>query len=136
MVGDTAQREQSAVVDAVFAGRLPSLDLALAKLASEGLDQGVLLGTVLRHALALLKAKLAIENGKPAREAVGAMRLPYPRVAAAEAALNAWPAERLRDAVTILGTAVLAVRRDGDLARPIAARALWTISRMAGKGRG
>ncbi|AZO79868.1 MULTISPECIES: DNA polymerase III subunit delta [unclassified Bosea (in: a-proteobacteria)] len=135
VVGDTAQREQAGVVDAVFAGRLPSLDLALAKLAGEGLDQGVLLGAVLRHALALLKAKLAIEGGKPAREAVGAMRMPYPRLATAEAALNAWPAARLRDAVTILGAAILAVRRDSDMARPIAARALWTLSRMSGKGR-
>jgi DNA polymerase-3 subunit delta len=135
VVGDTAQREQASVVDAVFAGRLPSLDLALAKLAGEGLDQGVLLGAVLRHALALLKAKLAIEGGKPAREAVGAMRMPYPRLATAEAALNAWPAARLRDAITILGAAILAVRRDGDMAKPTAARALWTLSRMSGKSR-
>lgn len=136
VVGDTAQREQAGVVDAVFAGRLPSLDLALVKLAGEGLDQGVLLGAVLRHTLALLKAKLAIEGGKPAREAVGAMRLPYPRIAAAEAALNAWPTAKLRDAVTILGTAMLAVRRDGDMGKPIAARALWTLSRMGGRTRG
>jgi DNA polymerase-3 subunit delta len=136
VVGDTAQREQAGVVDAVFAGRLPSLDLALAKLAGEGLDQGVLLGAVLRHTLALLKAKLAIEGGKPLREAVGAMRLPYPRIAAAEAALNAWSAAKLRDAVTILGTAMLAVRRDGDMGKPIATRALWTLSRMGGRSRG
>jgi DNA polymerase-3 subunit delta len=136
VVGDTAQREQASVVDSVFAGRLPGLDLALAKLAGEGLDQGVLLGAVLRHALALLKAKLAVDAGKPPREATGAMRLPYPRLAAAEAALNAWPAARLREAISILGTAILAVRRDGDMARPIAARALWTLSRMAAKGRG
>jgi len=135
IVGDTAQREQAGVVDAVFAGRLPSLDLALAKLAGEGLDQGVLLGAVLRHALTLLKAKLAIEGGKPAREAVGAMRLPYPRIATTEATLNVWPAARLREAVTILGAAILAVRRDGDMAKPIAARALWTLSRMSGKAR-
>ncbi|MCV9938147.1 DNA polymerase III subunit delta [Boseaceae bacterium BT-24-1] len=135
VVGDTAQREQAGVVDAVFAGRLPSLDLALAKLAGEGLDQGVLLGAVLRHALALLKAKLAIEGGKPAREAIGAMRMPYPRLATVESALNTWPVARLRDAVTILGAAILAVRRDGDMAKPIAARALWTLSRMSGKAR-
>ena len=28
-----------------------------------------------------------------------------------------------------------AVRRDGDMAKPIAARALWTLSRMGGRGR-
>lgn len=63
------------------------------------------------------------------------MRLPYPRVAGAEAALSAWTATKLREAVGILGTAVLAVRRDGEMARPIAARALWTLARMAGRGR-
>jgi DNA polymerase-3 subunit delta len=135
VVGDTAQREQASVVDAVFAGKLPGLDLALAKLAGEGLDQGVLLGAVLRHALALLKARLAVDAGKSPREAVGAMRLPFPRLAAAETALGAWTASKLKDAVAILGAAMLAVRRDGDMARPTAARALWTLSRMAGKGR-
>lgn len=131
VVGDTAQREQASVVDAVFSGRFAGLDLALGKLAGEGLDQGALLGAVLRHALALMKARLAVDQGRSPREAVGAMRLPFPRIAAAEAALGAWSATRLKDAIAILGAAMAAVRRDGDMAKPIAARALWTMTRMA-----
>lgn len=136
VVGDTAQREQASVVDAVFSGRFAGLDLALGKLASEGLDQGVLLGAVLRHALALMRARLAVDQGRSPREAVGAMRLPFPRIATAEAALGTWSATRLKDAIAILGAAMAAVRRDGDMAKPIAARALWTMTRMAGSRSG
>lgn len=134
VVGDTAQREQAALVDAVFAGKLPVLDLALAKLSSEGLDSGVMLGTVLRHALVLLKARQSMEGGRGARDAVAAMRLPFPRMAAAEAALNAWTVPKLTEAVATLGTATLAVRRDGEIARATASRALWTLARLAQSG--
>jgi DNA polymerase-3 subunit delta len=135
VVGDTAQREQAALVDAVFAGRLPVLDLTQAKLVSEGLDPGVMLGAVLRHALALLKARQGLDSGRGARDAVAAMRLPFPRLAAAEAAVNAWSTEKLTEAVGVLGTAMLAVRRDGEVARPTAARALWTLARLGQNGR-
>jgi DNA polymerase-3 subunit delta len=108
IVGDTAQREQAMLVDAVFAGKLPVLDLAQAKLMSEGLDPGVMLGAVLRQALALLKARQGIDAGRGVRDVVAGMRLPYPRIATTEAALNAWS---------------------------IATRALWTLARL-GRSRG
>lgn len=136
VVGDTAQREQASLIDAVFAGRFPALDLALGKLAGEGMDQGVLLGAVLRHALALSKARLTIEAGKSARDAVAAMRLPYPRIATVEAALTVWSVDRLRSAIGVLETAILALRRDAAMAKPIAARALWTLARIGTSGRG
>ncbi|WP_376985030.1 DNA polymerase III subunit delta [Bosea sp. R86505] len=137
IVGDTAQREQAMLVDAVFAGKLPVLDLAQAKLASEGLDAGVMLGAVLRHALALLKARQGVDAGRSARDMVAAMRLPYPRIATTEAALSAWTTQKLMEAVTLLGNATLAARRDGDLGRAGATRALWTLARhgrVAGRG--
>lgn len=136
VVGDTAQREQASVVDAVFAGRFTGLDLALVKLTGEGLDMGVLLGAVLRHALALMKARFALDSGRSARDAVAAMRLPYPRLAQAEAALGTWNALKLKDAVAVLGAAMVAVRRDSEMSRPVAMRALWTLTRMASSGRG
>lgn len=137
VVGDTAQREQAMLVDAVFAGKLPVIDLAQAKLASEGLDAGVMLGAVLRHALALLKARQGMDAGRSARDMVAAMRLPYPRIATTEAALSVWSTAKLMEAVTLLGNATLAVRRDGDLGRAGATRALWTLARLgraAGRG--
>lgn len=130
VVGDTAQREQAALVDAVFSGKLPVLDLAFAKLTSEGLDTGVMLGALLRQALAFLKARQAVDGGRSVRDAVSSMRLPYPRIAATEAALSVWTTPKLTEAVNVVGTAIAAVRRDGDMARPIASRALWTLARM------
>jgi DNA polymerase-3 subunit delta len=135
VVGDTAQREQAMLVDAVFAGKLPILDLAQAKLAGEGLDPGVMLGAVLRQALTLLKARQGIDAGRSVRDAVGTMRLPYPRIATTEAALNAWSSAKLTEAVALLGNAVLATRQNGETGRATATRALWTLARMARSSR-
>jgi DNA polymerase-3 subunit delta len=134
IVGDTAQREQAALVDAVFAGKIGTIDLAQARLAAEGLDPGVMLGAVLRQALALLKARQAVEAGRSVKDVVGGMRLPWPRIATTETALSAWTSEKLSDAVTLLGGATLAVRRDTDLAQATAARALWSLARLARAG--
>lgn len=135
VVGDTAQREQAMLVDAVFAGKLPVLDLALAKLGSEGLDPGVMLGAVLRQALILLKARHGIEGGKSIKEAVGGMRLPYPRIATTEAVLAGWNSAKLTEAVNLLGQAVLATRQNPETARAGATRALWTLARLARSSR-
>ena len=131
IVGDTAQREQAALVDAVFAGKFGPIDLAQAKLAREGLDAGVMLGAVLRQALALLKARQSVDAGRGVKDVVAGMRLPWPRIATTEAALGQWTSEKLGEAVALLGTAMLAVRKDGGLAQPTAARALWSLARMA-----
>lgn len=134
IVGDTAQREQAALVDAVFAGKIATIDITQARLAREGLDAGVMLGAVLRQALSLLKARQAVDAGRGVKEVVAGMRLPWPRIATTEAALSAWSSEKLTDAVGILGTATLAVRRDAALAQPVAARALWSLARLARSG--
>lgn len=137
VVGDTAQREQAVLIDAVFSGKLPTLDLAQAKLAGEGLDAGVMLGAVLRHTLTLLKARQGVDAGRSARDMVAAMRLPYPRIATTESALANWTTAKLMEAVTMLGNATLAARRDGDIGRAGATRVLWTLARLgkpAGRG--
>jgi DNA polymerase-3 subunit delta len=134
VVGDTAQRELGVLVDAVFAGRIPALDLAQAKLRREGLDAGVMLGGVLRHALALLKARQSVDAGRGVKDAVAAMRLPYPRIATTEAALSAWTTPKLVEAISLLGATMLAVRRDADTGKSAAVRALWTMARQARSG--
>lgn len=131
VVGDTAQREQAALIDAVFAGKMPALDLALARLSAEGLDHGVMLGAILRQALSLLKARQAVDAGRSVRDVVAGMRLPFPRIPSMEAALAVWTTPRLNEAVALLGTAAVSVRRDSSLAGPMAARTLWTLARMA-----
>ncbi len=135
VVGDTAQREQAMLVDAVFAGKLPMLDLAQAKLSSEGLDPGVMLGAVLRQALTLLKARQGIDTGRSVKDVVGTMRLPYPRIATTEAALNSWSSARLTEAVSLLGSAILATRQNAETGRATATRALWTLARLGRSAR-
>jgi DNA polymerase-3 subunit delta len=135
VIGDSAQREQAALVDAVFAGKLPALDLALSRLSGEGLDAGVMLGAVSRQALALLKSRQTVDAGRSVKDVVSTMRLPFPRIAATEAALAQWTTPKLLQAVGTLGDAALAARRDADTGRSAAARALWTVARLGRSAR-
>ncbi len=135
VIGDSASRELDTLVDAVFSGQIGALDLALVKISAEGLDAGVLLGGVLRYVLGLTRARLALDSGKAARESIGQMRLPYPRMAVAETALRNWSLVRLTEATAQLGAAMAATRRESDLGRALAARTLWTLARMTPKAR-
>lgn len=137
IVGDSAAREIDTLVDAVFAGQTGVLDAAMAKLSGEGVDGNAILAGLLRHALGLLRARGALDNGRTSREAAGLMRgLPFPRLAAAESAIRGWPLARLQETVQILGQASASLRREGDLGRMLLMRALWTIARMAPAARG
>jgi DNA polymerase III subunit delta len=132
IVGDSAAREIDTLVDAVFAGQLAILDVTLAKLAGEGVDGNAILASLLRHALGLLRARSAMDDGKSSREAANLMRgLPFPRLAIVETAIRAWSLPRLRETIQILGQASASLRSDSDLGRLLLTRSLWTISRMA-----
>ena len=132
IIGDSAAREIDTLVDAVFAGQLAVLDVTMAKLSGEGIDGNAVLASLLRHALGLLRARAAADDGKSGKDAMNLMRgLPYPRQAAAEAAIRTWNLPRLRETIQILGQASASLRSDGDLGRHLLMRALWTITRMA-----
>lgn len=131
VVGDSAAREIDTLVDAVFAGQLPVLDITMAKLAGEGIDGNAVVAALLRHALGLLKARSAMDAGKTSKEAAGLMRgLPFPRQAAVETAIRNWSVTRLREAVQMIGQASASLRSDGELGRLLLMRALWTLTRM------
>jgi DNA polymerase III subunit delta len=138
LIGDSASREIATVVDAAFAGRLPVMDAALQKLFGENVDPAQILGGMLRHALSLVQARFRVDQGEPIREAVKTMRgMPYPRMAAAEAALPHWSASALAETMKIIADATAQTRREAQLAQAMCTRALWTIARMAARsGRG
>lgn len=135
-VGDNAAREIDMLVDAVFAGQMPILDRTLSRLEREGTDGNAVLASLLRHALGLLKARMAYDEGKSLREAGLLIRgLPYPRMAAVETCIKVWSANQLQEVVTIAGQASAQLRADSQMGPYIVKRALWTICRMQAKAR-
>ena len=107
----------------------------MAKLTGEGVDGNAILASLLRHALGLLKARAAMDDGKSSKDAAGLMRgLPFPRLAIVETAIRTWSLSRLRETIQILGQASASLRSDSDFGRLLLMRALWTITRMAASG--
>jgi DNA polymerase-3 subunit delta len=132
IVGENSGQDIDALVDATFAGEIDKLDAILAKVTLRGTDGNAILGGLLRHGLALPKARIAMEAGRSSKDAVGLLRgLPFPRMASAERAVRIWSLPRLRQAIILLGQASATLRRDSELTRPTVARTLWTLARLA-----
>ncbi len=135
LIGDSATREISTLVDAAFGGKLAAIDSALQRLFAENTDPAQILGGILRHAFALIPVRMRIDQGEPAREAARNLRgMPFPRLVAAEQALGQWTVSRLLDVVKLASDATGQTRREAALAQSICSRAAWTIARKAGRG--
>jgi DNA polymerase III subunit delta len=134
LIGDSATREISTLVDAAFGGKLGAIDAALQRLFAENTDPAQILGGLMRHALSLIPIRLRIDQGEQAREAVRSLRgMPYPRLVAAEQALEQWSSARLLDVIKVASDATGQTRREASLAQDICSRATWTIARLAGR---
>jgi DNA polymerase-3 subunit delta len=134
IVGDAAAREVDDILDATFTGDLTKLDRAFARFTLSGEDLGTLLGFVTRHAQSLMNARAVVDAGdKSAQEIVKSMRLPFPRWAAAEAALKRWSQLDILQAIAGLHAVGVQVRLNPALAGPLAMRALWNLAMQPGR---
>jgi DNA polymerase-3 subunit delta len=136
IVGDASAREIDDVVDGVFSGALGRLDHAFTRLSASGEDSGVMLGFVMRHAQALLLARQGIDAGRSSvADASASMRgVPFTRRKDVETALNRWSSEQLGRAIVSLQATVATVRRNPQLSRQLATRALWNLTMSGGRG--
>jgi DNA polymerase-3 subunit delta len=129
VVSDVSSLAVDAVVDGAFAGDFGALDDSLQRLSAEGTAPSVLLGAVLRHALALLSAAQEVAGGRSVGEAVGSWRgLHFRRKAAVERQLGLWRPPALRRVIEDLQGAVLDSRRSPELGAALAGRALLDIA--------
>ncbi|MDJ1158707.1 DNA polymerase III subunit delta [Chelatococcus sp. SYSU_G07232] len=135
VVGDVSRLAIDAVVDSTFLGDLAALDRAFGRFCAEGMDAGVLLGSALRHALTLARARSGIDRGASPQAAVEGLRtLHFKRKSAVERQLRLWTSEALRQAVVNLGEAVTATRRNAALGNQLALKALWGLALLARRG--
>jgi DNA polymerase-3 subunit delta len=137
VISDVSSLALDSVVDGAFGGDFTAVDDGFQRLAAEGTTPSVLLGALLRHAFALLSARLDVAGGKSVGEVVGSWRgLHFRRKSAVERQLGTWQPSALTRAVETLQAAVLDSRRSPDLGAALAGRTLLDIAATARRARG
>ena len=126
IVADASALVLDHAIDGAFRGAFAAVEATTEKVFAENSDVNMLLGSALRHATMLHRARLAMDGG--GGESGGFYGA---RKAAAEQQLRMWDAPRLAKAVTILGDAIGRARREPRLAQAIAVRALWSVALAA-----
>lgn len=113
VVADAATLALDAVVDVCFAGQPAAFDAQFARARIAGLSGAAILSAAVRQAALLHRARVAIESGASAVEAIRAAfpRLFFRRESLVKAALATWTAARLARAMVELADAALAARK-------------------------
>ena len=123
---DVGVIEDYLLIDAAFLGKVDDIDREGIRLFQEGLDPGVLLGGVLRHAIAL--RSLLQTGGGFSDQAAKRLGVFYKRNGAVERQLRLWRLDRVDRVIAQVGEATLLIRRMSALAQPIALRLLWSVA--------
>jgi DNA polymerase-3 subunit delta len=133
VVANASALEVDALIDAAFAGRFSEIEAEFAKLSAAGTSLGHIFWAGQRHLSELHKLRLAVEEGASIDAVVESswLRAQFRRKPQVIAALRIWTAARLADAIVQFGKAALDARVEGDLAEPIAQRALMAIAQTA-----
>ena len=133
VIANIAALETSALVDAVYDGNLVGIESRSARLFAEGLDPSMLLGSALRHALAL---KRLASMGVSGRDAIGqqatALGIFFKRHDAVAGQLRHWRRDRIDRAIAQISDAIQQSRKTPRLSEAIAIRALWGLA-LAGR---
>ena len=135
VASNVADLKTDMLVDAAFCGRMGEADKIFLRLRAEGAAPHVLLGGLIRHALALLPHAEAVAAGDlPARVVENWRGLFFKRKAAALKQLENWDPQMLRAAIERLQRAMLETRRNPELVDAVTSRATLDIAR-AGRSR-
>ena len=129
VVADASALGLNDLVDAAFAGRAADVETRFAKARAEGTHPSAIVGAALRQVAQLHRARLAVDSGTPASEAIPGLN--FRRKPLVEAALSSWSAARLERMMAQLADASLEARRRPALAEAIAQRALMNVAVVA-----
>lgn len=130
VVADAAALGLDSVIDAAFAGRPAEVEAQFARARASGTAAPAILAAALRQNAQLHLARLSMEAGSGAEEALEASfpRLHFRRKALVESALRGWTSARLLRVMGQLADAVRDTRVQAPLADAIAERALLSIA--------
>lgn len=130
IVTDASGLALDPIIDGAFAGRVAEMETAFAKAMAAGTYPGMIIASAQRQAAQLHKARLLMDEGRSAMEALdsGFPRLHFSRKTLVEAALRQASTERLLKTIAQLAEAAFDMRKQPDLAVTIAQRALLSIA--------
>ncbi len=130
VVADASTLALDELIDAAFAGRTGELETNFAKAQVAGTSPGAIISAALRQVSTLHKARLAVDDGASATQAVEGIQpfVHFSRRTAIENALRAWSSERLERAMAQLAEASLETRRQTGMAEAIAQRTLLSLA--------
>jgi DNA polymerase III subunit delta len=129
VVADASALGLNELVDAAFAGRAADVETRFAKARAEGTHPSAIVGAALRQVAQLHRARLAVDSGTPASEAIPGLH--FSRKTLVQAALSSWSAARLEKIMAQLADASFEARRRPALAEVIVQRALMVTAQMA-----
>jgi DNA polymerase-3 subunit delta len=129
----SATAHDDAVLQA-FSGEINALPGAFERLMATGGEPSVVLAAALRYAVALHRARLAVESGQSPDQAMGlVMRsgIGFGRRGLVEKHLRSWSRERLLRAIRALADLIGRTRREQRVGAALAERALLSIAEGA-----
>ena len=126
VVADASALALDAIIDAAFAGQPRDVETHFAKAREAGTSPAAIASGALRHVMQLHRAKLALEAGIPAEEAMRTFQpaVHFRRKPLVETALRGWSAARLQQSIAQFAETELESRRRATLADAIVERAL------------
>lgn len=135
VVADASAVALDNVVDAAFAGKPADVEAHFARARGEGTAPGAIISAALRHLSSLHRMRVVVDDGLSITGAIEGARPPvhFRRKPSIEAALRAWTAPKLADAMNALADALLQTRLQANLSDSIAQRALMTLATAARK---
>jgi DNA polymerase III subunit delta len=130
VVADAAALALDDIADAAFGGRTADVETLFAKARAGGTPSSVIVGSALRQAMQLHRARLAVEQGSSVAQAASSLSPPihFRRKPLVEAALASWTAERLERAMAHLAEAALETRRRPMIADVIGERVVLSVA--------
>jgi DNA polymerase III subunit delta len=130
VVADAASLALDDIADAAFGGRTAEVETLFAKARAGGTPSSVIVGSALRQAMQLHRARLAVEQGTSVAQVTASLSPPihFRRKALVEAAVASWTAARLERAMAQLAEAALETRRRPMLADVIGERILLSVA--------
>jgi DNA polymerase-3 subunit delta len=131
VIADASALALDALVDAVFAGRTAELEFQFGKAQVAGTSPGSIISAAQRQVAMLHKARLAMDDGRSADEALKGTYVHFSRAAAVGSALRIWSSPRLERAMMQLADAALEARKQPALAEAIAQRTLLSLAANA-----
>jgi DNA polymerase-3 subunit delta len=131
LVCDASTTAHDDAVLQAFSGEIDALPGAFERLMATGGEPSVILAAALRYAVALHRARLAIDSGQSLDQAMGlVMRsgIGFGRRGLIEKHLRSWSRERLLRAIRALADLIGRVRREPRIGGVLAERALLSIA--------